>query len=55
MKWQHRDYIAINDFVGDERASDLVIRYVALCFTINIIWHCRKAHFITEEGDPTYA
>ena len=54
MKWQHRDYIAINDFVSDERASDLVIRYVAMCFTINIIWHCRKAHLITEVGDPTY-
>ena len=56
IKWQHHDYIAINDFVGDERASDVVIRYVRsyMCFTINIILHCRKAHLITEVEDPTY-
>ena len=29
MKWHHRHYNPINDFVDDERISDVVIRYVA--------------------------
>ena len=29
MKWHHRHYNPINDFVDDERVSDVVIRYVA--------------------------
>ena len=60
MKWRYYHYISINDFVGDERVSDVVIRYAcALNFMYNkvlatIIFHCRNAHLINELEDPMY-
>ena len=43
MKWYHCHYDPINDFVDDERESDVDLRYydlymyVVMCFTVNVL------------------
>ena len=36
MKWCYYHYTSLHDFVDDERVSDVIIRYVAMCFTITV-------------------
>ena len=36
MKWRYYYYTPLHDFVDDERVSDVIIRYVAMCFTITV-------------------
>ena len=39
MKWHYYHYTPINDFVSDERVSDVVIRYVYTCFTVDVYYY----------------
>ena len=59
MKWRHYQYNPANDFIDDERVSDMDLRYVvmyvfALHLIFTTVWYCSKAHFINElEELPT--